>query len=796
MAVVYNSDAKEVGFLVGGIGTGTFSVGARGDLKDFEWFNRPGKGNKVPYTFFALYLKEEGKEPQARVLEARRKPPYTQSHGYGVGEAAGLPRFERAHFAAEYPFANISLEDEQVPLKVEMEVFNPFIPLDDRNSGIPAGVIRYRITNQSEKPVEVAVCGSLTNVAGVREFQREIWESLEFDDYGVSEYRDDGQLRGLYYFCEKLDHRHLNYGNLCLTTTDSDVSYKRIWLNRGNWDGFRDFWNEFRQSGTLMPESHYEAINPGDVREMKTGSLSIKKILNPGETYVFEFTLGWYYPNRQDNWEFDYCNCGKCEEHSIRNFYAAIYADAWEAAAYLNQNLKSLEIRTRRFTRALYDSTLPQNVIESVANNMTTLRSTVCFRLSDGTFLGWEGAFNTEGCCEGNCTHVWNYAQTLAFLFPELEKSMRKIEFQLETDEQGKMAFRTRRVFGKPGWEYHPAADGQLGCIIRLYRDYLLTGDLDDLRQLWPDAKRALEYAFNYWDANGDYVLDAQQHNTYDIEFYGENSLTNSVFFAALKAASQIEARLDHPAEAKRYRDILEQGARTMDELLWNGEYYRQNIENVNKYLYQYGDGCLSDQIFGQLLAHITNLGYILPQEHIEGAALAVHRYNFKKSLRDFHGTQRVYALNDEAGLVLCTWPRSEEPTQPFIYSDEVWAGVEYQVAAQLIYEGHQSQAFEIIDALRKRYDGYLRNPFCEVECGNHYVRSMASYMLLLALCDFKFDMTENKIDFNPKYQPEDFQCFFSTGKAWGILRQKQKADQTLEKTIEIIEGEELYLGL
>lgn len=792
MAKRYKSDASETAFLVGGIGTGTFSVGARGELKDFEWFNRPGKGNQIPYTFFALYLKEEGEEPKAMVLEAQRKPPFTKSHGYGVGECAGLPKFEEGEFEGEYPFARVYLKDRRIPLAVKMEAFNPFIPLDDKNSGIPAGVIRYRMTNLTERPLEAAVAGSITNVAGVRTFEREMWESLEFDDYGENEYREDESLRGLYFSCKNLGERHLHYGNLCLAARETDVTYKRNWLDRGNWDGIRDFWNEFKTRGELIPESQYMAVNPGEVREQKTGSLCMKKTIRPGETEVFEFFLGWYYPNRQDNWEQDYCDCGHCEDHSIRNYYALQFQDAWDAAKYLADNLTDLETRTRRFTKALYSSTLPVEVIESVANNLTTIRSSVCFRIEEGTFLGFEGGFATEGCCEGNCTHVWNYAQTLAFLFPELEKTMRRVEFLLETDASGRMSFRTRKVFGKKQWEYHPAADGQMGCIMRLYRDYLLTGDLEYVKELWPKARLALEYAEDYWDSNKDGVLDAQQHNTYDIEFYGENSLTNSCFYGALKAAEKIELLLGNQKEAEKWRSLRKRGAALMDEMLWDGEYYVQNTENPDQYLYQYGKGCLSDQVLGQCLAHVYNLGYILPEEHVKSAIRSVYRYNLKHGFENFAGTQRTYALNEETGLVLCTWPKSEEPRLPFIYSDEVWAGVEYQVAAHLIYEGYIEEALEIVRGVRERYDGYRRNPFCEVECGNHYVRSMASYMLLTALSGFQFDMSRNQVDFEPKVEKNHFQCFFSTGKAWGILHQDRLGDGTIQKWVEVLEGESL----
>lgn len=238
MSKVYREDASEVAFLVGGIGTGTYSVGARGQLKDFEWFNRHGKDTFIPYNFFSMYMKEEGKKPQMRVLESRIQPPFSRSHGYLWGEYAGLPHFQSSEFKAEYPFARIRLTDKKIPLEVKMETFNPFIPLDDKNSGIPAGVIRYKITNLTDHTVDVAVCGSLTNVAGVSHFEPELWQTIRYDDLGVNEYRDDGEIRGLYYYCTKLDSNHLHFGNLALTTKDKNVTYKRAWLNLENWDAF------------------------------------------------------------------------------------------------------------------------------------------------------------------------------------------------------------------------------------------------------------------------------------------------------------------------------------------------------------------------------------------------------------------------------------------------------------------------------------------------------------------------------------------------------------------------------
>jgi uncharacterized protein (DUF608 family) len=266
--------------------------------------------------------------------------------------------------------------------------------------------------------------------------------------------------------------------------------------------------------------------------------------------------------------------------------------------------------------------------------------------------------------------------------------------------------------------------------------------------------------------------------------------MINSIFYAALKAAGEMAAYLGETDRAAKYRVMYETGSRRMDQLLFNGEYYVQKLEDDGKHQYQYYDGCLSDQTLGQELAHIAGLGYILPEDHVKKAVEAVFRYNFRPNMADHVNVQRVYAVNDDAGLICCTWPKSKKPVFPFIYSDEVWTGIEYQVASHLIYEGFFDKALTIVEAVRNRYNGVKRNPWNEVECGNHYVRSMASWGLLLAASGFGYDLTRGEISFAPNVPSADFTCFFSTAKCWGLYQQyKDPAGGALKRSVEILYG-------
>jgi len=360
----------------------------------------------------------------------------------------------------------------------------------------------------------------------------------------------------------------------------------------------------------------------------------------------------------------------------------------------------------------------------------------------------------------------------MAYLFPELERSMRRTEFLAETGDDGRMNFRAHTYLNDPVFPFPPATDGQLGAVIRMYRDWKLCGDDAFIRELWPSAKNALEYAFTHWDIDGDGVMEGEQHNTYDIEFYGMSSMLNSIFYGALRAGEEISKYLGDEETATKYADIRKKGAAKLDDLTFNGEFYVQLIDDVNEYKYQYGIGCLADQLLGQYQAHCAGLGYVLNESNVKNAVKSIFKYNFIEDFSDHENVQRMYAVNKESGLLLCSWPNGGRPIIPFVYSDEVWTGIEYQVAAHLIYEGFVEEGLKIVEACRERHDGIKRSPWNEVECGHHYARSLASYAVLLALSGFQCDAVNKTLTFKPVINKDNFSTFFSCADGWGIYRQ------------------------
>lgn len=767
----------EIAFPLGGVGTGTFSLGGRGDFRDWEIFNRPNKGKALPFTFAALWVRRAGAAdaPKVKVVEAPLQPPFRGRDGVPRSRAQGLPRLAGARFTGAYPFAEIAFEDESLPLAISLEAFNPFVPLAVDDSSLPVAILRYRLTNRGDGPVDAALAFSMLNAIGYD--GRAPLESNAFEGFGrnLTRLRRDGSVAGLEFTSDKYERDEIRHGSMALVTTHADISARTAWEGGQWWDSFQKWFDEYAATGRLK-DSHDPEPTPDGRSNYAT--LAPRLTLKPGETRDVRFVIAWYFPIRENYWNRE----PEVRGRRLRNDYGGRFRDAWDVAMHTVTHLDRLERDTRAFQQSLMASSLPSVALDAISSQMSILRTNTCLLLEGRQFFAFEGSNDESGCCPMNCTHVWNYEQALAHLFPELERSMRVTDFTVNLNDDGSMAFRTLVPVGRARWKFKPAADGQMGCVLKLYREWQFSGDDEWLRTLWPAARRALEYAWKDWDADRDGVIEGEQHNTYDIEFYGPNTMIGTLYLGALAAAERMARHLGDGAAADTYRQVFESGRSKLDGLLWANGFYVQRVPDPKTLRaeqldqgaikYQYGDGCLSDQLLGQWFAEVVGLGDLLPADHVREALRSIYRHNFKTSFFDVANTQRIFAINDEKGLLLCTWPNGNRPTLPFVYSDEVWTGIEYQVAAHLIYEGLVSEGLAITKAVRDRYDGQRRNPWNEVECGNHYARALASWSLLTALSGFRYSAPEATIAFAPRVNAADFKCLFTTATGWGTYRQ------------------------
>ena len=794
----------QIAMPMGGIGAGCLCLNGHGGLQDFSVRNVPATtampdGHETRESGFAL-LHVKGEHPVTRLLEGplpveKLYDQGLQGQGYRHGGHEGLPRFQSNMFEARYPFGRVVLEDARLPLAATVTGWSPFIPNDAVSSGLPCAILEYTFENRSNAPVEFEFSYHLSNLAVGAGGWAETRSSV------IAAGADE--LGGGVLFTNAAPQDRDDFGSASIYAIGQTPKVKAAWFRGGWFDAISVLWQEV-SSGRFRANSG-EADPSGD---RNGGSFLIEGTLAPGETVVYPVVITWHFPRSSQsqgaaapastnisNECGPGCDCGpSLAPPAWSPFYAAHWPDARAVALHVAAHYGELRQKTLAFADALYASTLPDEVLDAVASNLAILKSPTVLRQKNGNVWGWEGCFVQSGCCHGSCTHVWNYAQALPHLFPALERTLREQELERSIDDRGHVSFRAALPDGPAPHDFHAAADGQLGGILKLYRDFHVCGDTEWLSRLYPQAKRSLDYCIAAWDPDRRGLLFEPHHNTYDIEFWGPDGMCSSIYVAALSALGLLARQLGKSDEAASYEELAAHGAALMDTTLFNGEYYQQNVaweglrdqsfrermQGVGETAqilqaegpkYQYGSGCLSDGIIGAWMASIYGLATPLTGDHVRSTLGAIFRYNFQSDLSDHACLQRPgYALGHEAGLLLCTWPHGGKLTLPFPYSDEVWTGIEYQVASHLIEEGMVEEGLTLVRAVRKRYEGRTRNPFNEYECGNYYARAMASYALLGSLSGFRYSAVDKTLWFGPKLDADPFRCFFSAASGHGMI--------------------------
>ncbi|MBQ9768831.1 MAG: hypothetical protein IJW27_01375, partial [Clostridia bacterium] len=701
----------------------------------------------------------------------------TNSFGTGPSNRtlAGFPHFRNVEFVGEFPIAKLTFTDDDFPGTVILTAFNPLIPLNEDDSSIPAAFFEIEVLNNTDNDIEYQVAFTSANPFSL----------------GKNEYVT---INGKHYIKmtnAEADVNSPEYGDITISTDCEDVVYQTYWY-RGRWqDNIVTFWNEFSVVSDLS-DRKYDEAGKGD-----HGTLCAKLNTAATTTEKVRFILSWNIPNMHCYWvhhgEKD--RDGKAKVETWKNYYAILFENSFRSAEYSLNNWNRLYEDTLIFKDTLHTSTLEPVVIEAASSNLSVLKSPTVFRLEDGTFYGWEGVYQDHGSCEGTCEHVWNYAYALCFLFPNLERSIRNAEFKYATDEQGLMSFRMALPVGTPCYEKRPCVDGQMGSVIKSYREWKISGDDAWLKEKWPTIKKVLEYAWNpknpfKWDLDKDGILEGRQHHTLDMELFGPSSWLQSMYLLALKVGAEMAEFVGEPDTAKEYLALYENGIKFMKEELFNGEYFIHKIDITDKTLsdrfevsniywndekkqlkYQIANGTEIDQMLGQWHSFILGCGYLFDKEQMNTALDSMMKYNFIPSMRNFANPWRIFCLNDEAGAVMCAYPdHIGKPAIPVPYCEENMTGFEYSFAGLLFAAGKIEDGLKVVKAVRDRYDGEKRNPWNEIECGSNYARTMASFSFLPIFSGFEFDLSRGHIGFAPIEDREYFKFLFSLGTGWGYF--------------------------
>ncbi len=723
-AVLRGPELAFVGMPIGGITCGQLYLGGDGRLWHWDIFNCTAA---------------TGAEHYAKPLQPAS--PIEQGFTLKIG-AATRPLdhtgFSDISFRGEYPIGIVEYRDAASPVAVTLEAFSPFIPLNVEDSSLPATVMHVTVRNTSSAALEATLIGSLANAVCHRS-------------------RPAAGRR-----CNTLTSAP------DLTRLDCSVEPAPEW----SLANLPDF-GSMALALLGAPAEHTAGGGSVPVTEKITGEIGRALQLAPGASATVTFVIAWHFPNFfHDRFK-----------RVVGHHYATRFPSAAAVVDYVGKNFDRLHRETRRWRDTWYDSTLPFWLLDRTMLNTSILATSTSLRFADGRFWGWEGV----GCCSGTCTHVWGYAQAMGRLFPALERDLReRVDYGLAFDASGRVGFRGEfsTAEGADGW----AVDGQAMIILRTWREHLCSRDDAFLRRVWPHAKKALD-ALIARDPDGDGILDGAQHNTLDAAWFGRIAWLSGLYVAALRAGAAMADDLRETDYAARVRGIAAQGSDQIVRELFDGDYFINQPDPAHPAAINSGTGCHIDQLLGQSWAWQVGLGRIVPENETRTALRSLWRYNFSPDVGPYRAVNkpgRWYAMPGEAGLLMTTFPRTDwdyakaggDQRQASLtgYFNECMNGFEYQVAGHMMWEGLVLEGLAITRAVHDRYAPLRRNPWNEVECGDHYARSMASYGVYLAACGFEYHGPQGHLGFSPRLTPDDFRAAFTAAEGWGTFSQKAES--------------------
>jgi non-lysosomal glucosylceramidase len=780
---VYSKKADElkyIGMPIGGICAGQVYLGGDGKLWYWDIFNVPfiSPGNPGGDSYYVKPMTQNHPLTQGFAIKT------TVDHQDAI-RTLDTNGFKDIQFQGQYPLGIVHYADEEMPVTVRLEAFSPFIPTDAERSGLPAIILQYTVTNTTAEPVQVELAGWLENP--VCKFTGESGSGRQINR--VVQTQDKTQLQCT---AQKTSQEDLpDEGSMALTLMESTRTWACARTVNPETSGADVLFGKV--DGTRQAE---QAIG----KQALIGALGCRFKLDPGQSRTRSFLISWYFPNLHTGHN---RLSQRLHNHmSLRAYYAGQFDSAWSVADYICQNASSLIDTTKLWRDTWYDSTLPYWFLDRTFINTSSLASTVFYRFHDltgdkineGRLYGREGVYLGDG----TCTHVLHYEQAIGRIFPALARQLRaQVDYGLSFREDG--VIRYRAEFSHQGRHYgsEHAVDGHCGTILRTYREHTTAPDMRFLQHNWAKIKKSIQVLIQQdkeKDGSADGILEGPQYNTLDRVWYGKIPWISTLYCAALHAGAQMAQEMDDLGFARQCQEIAQAGYREIPGQLFNGEYFIQVLDPEKLYAPNVNQGCHIDQMLGQSWAWQLGLGRILPRTESRSALNALFKYNFHENIGEYHDAcpikvVRHYALDEEAGTVICSFPRGGADLAPgrvrndweklvVGYFSECMTGFSYQAAGHMIWEGLVERGFAMLRAIHERYHASKRNPFNEIEYGNHYSRAMASYGVFLATTGFAYHGPKGYLSFAPRLTPDKFKAAFTTAEGWGSYEQERQAKQ------------------
>jgi len=748
-----------IDFPIGALGGSVIRMNGKAERTWWHIFNNYEEridSGIVPNSFFAIRT-NTGDSTVVRALQTSLVGPF--------------PAMDNLTFQGEYPFGQYSFNDSSIPVDVKMEVYNPLIPMDLKNSAIPCAIFRITVKNTSNNNVNISLLASQQNAVGFDGYGKIQGEnSRNFSGYGsnVNEIISDSTSTSL-----KMTGAN---GSMQLSAYETGMTYT------SSWDNLKEIFEDFSKDGSLTGLSKAKSPTEGETVD---GAIAKYFTLTPGQERKITFVLSWHIPGGI---------FGRSDIPEWSNFEGEQYENWWTDANdvdnYVKTYFNTLDSTTRLFHDTLYSSKIPRYAIDRISSNLCVLKSPTVFWAKNGYFGMWESTSNKEEWF-GNCKHVYHYAQAIARIYPELARKIMVQNLNTQT-EAGLLPSRDG--------ELGNALDGHIGTILGIYREHLLTDNNEWLDEVWIKTKKAMDHIIKTYDSDNDGMFTGAYANTLDCSTSGTNPWIGSMYLAALKACTNMADIVGDIESKDKYNNIFTIGSLNQDAKLWDSKlnYYVEKSDNIQG-ARSIGNGASIDMFLGQWWSNQLDLGQIYPKDRTLTALSEIYINNkFTDTGSDFKYKYRDFLGAGDTGWMMIKYP-GEAPENSAHYHDEAMTGFEYAFAATLLQYGMTKEGLDIVNCISKRYDGRFRgsdevtiannatvfgtgSPFGEDECGDFYGRALSSWSILTAIQGYSYDGPKQSIGFKPIWKSADHASFFTTSNAWGLFTQTQSNGEQVSK--------------
>jgi len=692
---------------VGGFGAGTFSRSYRGDFVRWHLKTAVDKYQAVPLNQFSVYERAEGGQPVATALYAGKPrgqgkaAPFKYDYPVGAGD-----------YYALYPKAWYDYRWEKLPARLTLEQFSPILPNNYKESSYPVAVYLWHAQNPTKQKVTVSVMLSWTNMIGwFQDSAPNFSHTNNLSNVNLSRSEDiqyEGQaakMKGIVFArMRNGDVQAEGDGQFVIASLDSprtQVSYLTTFADAG-----QSVWFPFQATGKLL--SSDQSWASGD--EPLAGAIAVTFTLEPGDKLTVPMVIAWDLPVVE-------FASGRRWLRRYTDFFGSSGTHGWEIA-------KEGLLRGREWSDTIDAWQKPIVEDESKPLWYRGALFNELYILADGGTL-WGRPQAAEKSVPPSFAYLEGFDYTmystldvlfygsmpLAKWWPDIDKQMMRTfaEFvpqdlsqkQLVLSDfwrQRKLVFRSRKAKGavphdlgapaedpivypnRYGWQDGDRfKDLNSQFVLMVYRDFVLTGstDLAFLKSTWPAVREALQY-LRQFDHDGGGVPENEgiADQTYDNwPARGQMAYCGSLWLAAVRSAEEIAKKLGDEKAAAEYRELFERSQKTYISKLWNGEYFRYDTKS------EYRDDIHVDQLAGQMYANLLGLGDLVPREMRLSALHKIFDYNVMKF--DSGKMGAVNGMESDG-----TPPSGNEQVE------EVWAGVTYALAAEMLAEGMKDEAF------------------------------------------------------------------------------------------------------